>query len=106
MSLEKHIDDLIRKAIEEGDFDDLEGQGKPLNLDDYFNTPEDIRAGHALLKSSNFVPEEVEMMREIGELRERIAAVSDNEEKEKLNKKLQEKMLALSLVLERNRRRR
>jgi hypothetical protein len=105
MSLEKFVDEQIRRAIEAGDFDDLPGAGKPLNLDDYFSAPEDSRAGHALLKSASFVPEEVEMMREIGELRERIAALSEPDEKQRLSKKLQEKMLSLSLVLERNRRR-
>jgi len=105
MSLEKFIDEQIRKAIEAGDFDDLEGKGKPLNFDAYFAAPEVIRVGNEMLKSSNFVPEEVEMMREIGELRERIAALSDAHEKQRLNKNLQEKMLALSLILERNRRR-
>ena len=106
MSLEKFIDEQIKKAIEAGEFDDLEGKGKPLDLDAYFNTPEDLRAGYAMLKSSNFVPEEVEMMREIGALRERIAALPASEEKQRLNKELQEKVLALSLILERNRRKR
>lgn len=106
MSLEKFIDEQIKKAIEAGEFDDLEGKGKPLDLDAYFNTPEDLRAGYAMLKSSNFVPEEVEMMREIGALRERVAALPDGEEKQRLSKELQEKVLALSLILERNRRKR
>ncbi len=105
MSLEKFIDEQIRKAIEAGDFDDLEGKGKPLDLDAYFNTPEDLRSGYALLKSNNIVPEEVEIMREINALRERIGALPDSDEKQRLSKELREKVLALSLILERNRRR-
>src|SRR5262245_51508304 len=105
MSLEKFIDEQIKKAIEAGDFDDLEGKGKPLNFDAYFSDHEDTRAGNALLKSNNFVPEEVEMMREISELREQLSTMPDSDERQQLTKKLQEKMLALSLVLERNRRR-
>jgi hypothetical protein len=103
MSLEKFIDEQIRKAIEAGDFDDLKGKGRPLDLDAYFNAPEDIRVGHELLKSNNFIPEEVDLMREIGKLREQAAVLSDPNEKSLLSKKLQERMLALSLILERNR---
>ena len=106
MSLEKHIDDLIGKAIADGEFDNLENKGKPLNFDAYLSTPEDRRVGDALLKSNNFIPEEVDMLREIGQLREKIASMPEGEDKQALNKKLQEKSIALSLILERNKRRR
>ncbi len=105
MSLEKVLDEQIRKAIAEGKFDNLKGAGKPLNLDDYFATPEDIRAGYTLLKNNEFVPQEVELMREIGELREKIKTTVGEEEKRALNKKLNERQLALSMILERNKKR-
>jgi hypothetical protein len=106
MSLGKFIDEQIRNAIEAGDFNNLEGAGKPLDLDAYFNTPEDLRMGYSVLKSSKFVPEEVERLKEIGELKERIKNCPDGEEKTKLGKLLQERQLAFSLLLERNKRKR
>jgi hypothetical protein len=105
MSLEKVLDEQIRNAIAEGKFDNLKGAGKPLNMDDYFATPEDIRAGYTLLKNNDFVPQEVELLGEIGKLKEKIKAAAGDEEKKALNKKLNEKSLALSLILERNKRR-
>ena len=105
MSLEKLIDEQIKKAIAEGAFDNLKGAGKPLNLDDYFAAPEDIRVGYTLLKNNDFLPEEIELLKEIGILREKIKTGTDEAEKKLLNKKLNERNLALTLVLERNKRR-
>lgn len=106
MSFNKFIEEQLRNAIEAGEFDNLEGAGKPLNLDAYFNTPEDFRVGYSVLKSSKFVPEEVERLKEIGELKEKLRNCENEEEKRKLNKILNEKNLALSLLLERNKRKR
>ncbi|CAN5680986.1 hypothetical protein BH24ACI1_BH24ACI1_26200 [soil metagenome] len=39
MSLEKSVEEKIRQAIANGEFDNLAGAGKLLNFDDYFNTP-------------------------------------------------------------------
>jgi Domain of unknown function (DUF1992) len=104
MSLEKMLDEQIEKAIAEGKFDNLEGAGKPLDLDDYFAAPEDIRAGYTLLKNNDFVPEEVELLKEIGILREKTKNCADENEKKILGKKLNERNLALTMILERNRR--
>jgi hypothetical protein len=105
MSLGKFIEEQIRNAMEAGEFDNLEGAGKPLNLDDYFAAPEDLRMGYSVLKSNKFVPAEVDMMREIGELKEKIKTCEDETEKKKLNKILQEKTLAFTMLMERNRMR-
>ena len=43
MSIESAIEQKIREAIARGEFDNLSGSGKPLDLDAYFNTPEDLR---------------------------------------------------------------
>lgn len=101
---EKFIEEKIQKAIADGEFDNLKGAGKPLDLDSYFEAPADIRAAYSILKSNDFVPEEVELMREIGELKEKLKNCSGDEEKKKLTKILNEKSLALSIILERNKR--
>lgn len=106
MSSGLSIEDQIRRAIEAGDFDNLAGEGKPLNLDAYFAAPEDVRMGYAMLKSNDFVPEEVARLKEIGELRENIAVCTDEDKKKALTKTLQERSIALSLILERNKRKR
>ena len=104
MSIEKHIDKLISEAIARGEFDHLEGEGKPIDLDAYFATPADLRVGYSVLKSSKFLPEEVDRLKEIGELRERLKTCSEDE-RPVVEKRLRERELALAIILERNKRR-
>ena len=104
MSLEKSVEEKIKQAIANGEFDNLAGAGKPLNFDDYFNTPEDMRMGYSVLRSNNFVPEEVDRFKEISELKEKIKSCTDEDEKRKLTEILNEKNLALTLLMERNKR--
>lgn len=106
MSIEKSIEEKIQRAIAAGEFDNLEGAGKPLDLIDYFNAPEDVRMGYSILKSNDFVPEEVETLKEINSLREKIKACAEPEEKQKLVKVLNEKSLTLTLLMERMKRKR
>lgn len=106
MSYESFVEKQIQKAISEGKFDNLEGRGKPLDLDAYFATPEDLRLGYSVLKANKFVPEEIDRLKEIGELKEKIKNCSDEAEKANLTKILNEKNLALAIILERNKRRR
>jgi hypothetical protein len=105
MSIESAIDQMIKDAIARGEFDDLPGAGKPLDLTAYFSTPEDVRMGYSILKSNDFVPEEIERMREIAALRERIRTSTNSDDIQVLEKELREKSLALSLILEKNKRR-
>jgi hypothetical protein len=106
MSLESFIDETIKKAIERGEFDDLKGKGKPLDLTTYFNTPEDLRMAYSLLRSNEFRPEEVDIMKEIGQLREEISVSKSAEEKSALTKTLHKKQLALTLMMEKYKRKR
>ena len=96
---------MIGDAIARGEFDNLEGEGKPIDLDAYFATPADLRVGYSVLKSSKFVPEEVDRMKEIGDLREKLTNCPP-EDIPKLTKLLRERELALALIVERNKRRR
>ena len=106
MSIESAIEQKIREAMARGEFDNLSGAGKPLDLDAYFNTPEDLRMAFAMLKSNEFVPEEVEIFKEIAELDEKIKACSDEDERVKLETKREERRLKLMLLLDARRRRR
>lgn len=102
MSLEKIIEEKILEAVKNGEFDNLEGAGKPQNLDEYFAAPEDVRVGYSLLKSNKFVPPEVDLLKEIGELKEKLETEKDDSQRKKISKLLNEKTLALTIILERN----
>lgn len=97
---------MIKDAIARGEFDNLSGAGKPLDLDAYFNTPEDLRMAFSMLRSNDFVPEEVEMLKEIEALREALKTSSDPKETEQLHAKINERTLAVRLLIERRTRRR
>ena len=66
----------IAEAIERGEFKDLPGAGKPLELDDDAHVPEDLRVAYRILKNAGYVPPEVNSLREIGEL-ERLVRAQD-----------------------------
>ena len=104
MSIESAIERQIKEAMARGEFDNLSGKGKPLDLEAYFNTPEDLRMAYSILKSNDFVPEEVEIMKEISSLKDRLGTIGDESEQATLRKKLEERSLALSLLLDRRRR--
>jgi DnaJ family protein C protein 28 len=59
------IEEIIRRAMEEGEFDDLPGKGKPLQLDNNPHQDPEWRAAHNILKSSGFSLPWIEALREI-----------------------------------------
>jgi len=104
MSIEKFIDEQIKRAIAAGEFDNLPGKGKPIDLSAYFETPEDLRMAFSILKSNNFVPEEVEMLREIEALKKRLEASADEEQKVTLKKEITEKSYTFNMLIEKRKR--
>jgi hypothetical protein len=55
----------IEEAVERGDFDELPGAGRPLDLHDDALVPPELRAAYRLLRNSGFIPLELELRREI-----------------------------------------
>jgi len=99
-------DELIRQAIERGDFKDLPNKGKKLDLDEYFDTPAEVRLGYGLLKSNDFVPEEIQLLKEIEALQTQLSQAGDELERARLRKKIQTRRLKYDLLMERFHRRR
>src|SRR5215510_6087653 len=100
MFSEKLIEEIIREAMERGEFDDLPGKGKPVDLDAYFATPEDVRLGYSVLKSAGCVPVEVELQKEIESLRARLDVSDDERERQSLRKEIEGKTLKLNLLMD------
>src|ERR1051326_103629 len=61
---EDYISEQIREAEARGEFDNLRGAGKPLNLDSNVYAG-DKAVGYSLLKSQGYAPKEVELAKEI-----------------------------------------
>jgi DnaJ-like protein len=104
MFSEKLIEEIIREAMEKGEFDDLPGKGKPLDLDAYFATPEDVRLAFSVLKSAGCLPVEVELQNEIESLKARLDVCDDERERQSLRKEIEGKTLKLNLLMDGNQR--
>jgi hypothetical protein len=105
MSIERFVDEQISRAIQAGEFDNLAGKGKPIDLRAYFEMPEDLRMAYSILKSNNFAPQEVEVLREIDALKKQLESCSQ-ERRLALNKEIADKTLAFKLLIEKPTRRR
>ena len=60
LTLELIAERKIAEAIAQGEFDDLPGAGKPLDLEEDPLVPEDQRMANRILKNAGYVPREVE----------------------------------------------
>ena len=99
MSIEKFVEDQISKAVAAGEFDDLPGKGKPIDLRAYFETPEELRLAYSILKSNDFAPQEVEVLKEIDALKKQLESCSD-EQRQQIKKEIADKSLAFRLLIE------
>jgi hypothetical protein len=100
-SLDRIVDTIIQQAIERGDFDNLPNQGKPLDLDDYFNTPEELRLAYSMLKSADILPVEAELFKKIASLQEALQNSPDEAQRQTLQQQIEEKRLQIRMMLER-----
>ncbi len=66
----KIAEERIRRAMEEGLFDNLEYKGKPLKLKEDPFVPEDLKIVYRILKNAGFLPKEVELRKEISKIEE------------------------------------
>jgi hypothetical protein len=91
----------ISEAIDRGDFDDLAGAGRPLELEDLSHVPPDLRVAYKVLRNAEVVPPEVELRREIHSLSGLIGTVDDENEHTRLRRRQRLCELHLSILMER-----
>lgn len=101
MSFDKIVEALIKEAQERGEFDNLPGKGKPIDLTSYFETPEEVRLAQSVLKNAGMTSPEVEILKEIAELRQVQEAVTDEAKKQEIRKRIEQKQLEFNLMMER-----
>jgi Domain of unknown function (DUF1992) len=101
---EKIAENKIQEAIENGTFERLTNKGQPLQLDEYFATPEAFRLAHTVLKNAHVVPAEIDLLRELGQLQQQIETCAEEPEKHRLRQMRDAKQMQLRLLLERNQR--
>jgi hypothetical protein len=97
-SFEKIAEKKIREAMDNGEFDDLPGKGKPLQLEDDRHIAQDIRLAHKILKNANCLPPELELRKEILTMEELLDGVRDTKEKYRQIKKLNYLIMKLNMA--------
>ena len=89
----------------EGRFENLPGAGEPLNLEEYFSTPEDLRMAYSILRNANCAPAEVELLNEVSRLERAVAETADVTARQSLQRVLTDRQMQLAVMLEHRSRR-
>ena len=92
----------ILEAQRAGEFDNLPGRGKPLELEDLSWVPEDLRIVYHVLKNAHVLPAEVELLKDIHILEDLLKHVEDESERSSLAKSIQWKMIRLDMLKRRS----
>jgi len=100
MSFDRIVEALIQEAMERGEFDNLPGQGKPIDLTEYFETPEEVRIANSVLKNAGMTSREVDLLKEIAELKQALEAAFDEKKNQEIAKQIREKQIEFSVKME------
>jgi hypothetical protein len=73
--IDKIAEQRILEAREKGEFDNLAGSGKPIQLGDDNHVPEILRAGFRILKNAGYLPSELQARKEIANVQQLLLAV-------------------------------
>lgn len=95
---EKIAENRILEAMEAGLFDNLEGKGKPLKLEDDSHIPPELRMAYKIMKMADCLPPELEMRKEIVRLQDLVAALPDEAERLKQMRRLNFYMMKLGIM--------
>ena len=94
----KIVEERIRKAQKNGEFDDLPGSGQPIRYDEDNLVPEELRLAYKILKNAGCLPPEVELKKEIHKTEDLLAGVENATEKYRILKKLNFMIMKLNTM--------
>ena len=95
---EKIVERKIKEAQEKGEFDNLPGKGKPIEMEDDRHIPEDLRLAYKVLKNAGCVPPEVALKKEIRQMEDMLDNLSDEKEKYRHMKKINFMITQLNMM--------
>ena len=85
---EKIVEQRIREAVENGRFNDLEGKGKPLKLENDMHLSPEVRMARKILKNADCLPPEIEIKKDIQRIEDLLAGEKDLAKRYGLIKKM------------------
>lgn len=92
-------EDRIKKAYKDGEFENLPGLGKPMEIEDLSAIPEELRMAYRLMKNAGFTEGESQLRQEMMTIEELIKKCDDSTEKASLQNKLNEKLLRYNQLM-------
>ena len=85
---EKIIEDRIRRAQQKGEFENLEGAGKPLIFDSDSHVDSELRLAYKILKNADCLPAEIQLKKEIKRTEDLLSGMEKTAEKYRTLQKL------------------
>jgi hypothetical protein len=95
---QKIVEKRIRRAKEEGAFDNLPGRGEPLTIEDDSHIPEDLRLVYKILKNADCLPPELQVRKEIRQMEDMLEGIPDEREKYRQIKRINYKIMQLNMM--------
>lgn len=92
------MEERIRAAQRNGEFDNLEGAGKPLEHEDYSRIPQELRLAYKILKNADCLPPEIELRNEIIRTETLLTKLEDESLKYRTLKKLNYLIMKLNTL--------
>ena len=92
------VEERIRQARKDGLFDDLPGKGKPLKLDDDSMVAPELRASYRILRNAGLLPREMQLRKEVLNLRQLLEQVQDEGEAAELVHRINGKIAESNIV--------
>ena len=97
-SIQDMVERKIWEALKKGEFDDLPGKGRPMDLHDDSHIPEDLRLAYKILKNGDCLPPEIEEKKQIQQMEDLLEDIKDEKEKYKLIKRINFKIMKLNMT--------
>ncbi|WP_284616250.1 DUF1992 domain-containing protein [Aquabacterium humicola] len=100
-TLDEHIAQRLRDSERSGELRSAPSYGKPMVQDDGWDqTPPEFRLPFKILKDAGVVPAEVELMQQLGRLRQALATTTDAEQRQVLQRRISDLQQTIALRLE------
>jgi hypothetical protein len=92
------VERRIKEAEEKGDFKELPGKGRPLELEDDSRVPEDLRLAYKILKNADCIPPEIQLKKDIRRMEDMLTDIKDEREKYRQIKRINYKIMKLNMM--------
>jgi hypothetical protein len=98
--IESLAEEKIQQGLRDGAFDNLPGKGRPLEMERLSSVPADLRIGYKVLKNAGYLPQELQLHKEIVTLGDLLRCCTDDGERKQLTRRLNEKKLRFNQLME------